>query len=105
MFNLVKARRDKGLKDRVVKNKEAVLSVLSENIKGARQCPLMMGSKCLGQFCECFMEFKNIDTETGKEKSFWRCTFVQTPLLLIELNRNIRELKGVLNDKTNNKNT
>ena len=84
------------LKERILKNNEAVLGVMAENIKGARSCPFLVGNKCLGQFCELFLEFKNIDSQTRKEFIYHRCAFVQTPLLIIELNRNIRELKEAL---------
>jgi hypothetical protein len=80
------------VKARVLKNNEAVLGVMAENIKGARSCPFLVGNKCLGAFCEMMMEFKSIDEKTKKEVPYHRCAFVQTPLLLIELCRNIREL-------------
>jgi len=83
------------LKERVLKNKEAVLDIMSKNIQGARQCPFMVGQKCIGQFCELFMEFYNKD-EQGNEKKFWRCAHVQTPILIIELNDNICNLIDIL---------
>lgn len=86
-----KYEKKQDLKERMLKNKEAVLDVLSENIKGARTCPLLLGQKCVGSFCEFFLELKSVDKE-GKEQKFWRCAHVETPLLLIELNQNIRRL-------------
>jgi hypothetical protein len=86
-----KHERQQDLKNRVLKNKEAVLDIMSKNIEGARQCPFLCGAKCLGQFCELFMELKSISAD-GKEVKFWRCAHVETPLLLIELNQNIRRL-------------
>jgi len=99
--------RMRGIKERVLKNKEAVIDVLGKNIKGARQCEGLMGGKCIGEFCEKFMEFKNIDKKTGKVTRYWRCAYVQTPLLLIETaneirttNSLLRELIQVINKKT-----
>lgn len=91
-----KYERQQELKNRILKNKEGVLDALSENIKGARTCPLLLGQKCLGSFCEFFMELKNI-SDDGKEIKFWRCAYVETPLLLIELCQNIRKLTEILN--------
>ena len=42
------------MKERILKNREALLDVMSQNIKGARQCESLLGAKCLGQFCEKF---------------------------------------------------
>ena len=78
------------IKARILKNRESMLDVMGDNIKGARQCPFMMGQKCIGQFCEHFMEFKTINDKTQAETSYWRCVHVQIPLLLIELIDNIR---------------
>lgn len=86
-----KFKRQQELKAKILKNKEAVLDIMSSKIEGARQCPLLCGAKCLGQFCELFMELKSIDKD-GKETPFWRCAILETPLLLIELNTNIRNL-------------
>lgn len=88
-------QKQQDLKGRVLKNKEAMLDVMAQNIKGARQCPYLMGQKCIGQMCEFFMEFKNINDITKEEFTYYRCAIVQTPLLLIELIQNIRSLKEV----------
>ena len=85
-----KSNRQQGLKERVLKNKEAVLDAMAENIKGARQCPFLLGQKCIGCLCEFFMEYKTVDDITQKEFKYYRCSFVQMPLLLIELISNIR---------------
>ena len=80
------------MKARVVKSREAVLEVFSQNMAGVKPCPILLGEKCMGAMCTFFLEFKEIDNATKHETPFWRCTFVQTPLLLIELNRNITQL-------------
>ncbi|RLC88229.1 MAG: hypothetical protein DRJ03_03530 [Chloroflexi bacterium] len=88
---------DTNVKNRILKNGEAVLDVMGRNIKGARQCPLLGGQKCIGEFCEHFMELSSVNAETKETTTFWRCAHVETPLLLIELNNNIRNLMGQLN--------
>jgi len=90
-----KYAKAQALKERVLKNKEGVLDALSENIKGARTCPLLMGQKCLGSFCEMFLELKSVSND-GKEVKFWRCAYVETPLLLIELNQSIQKLTEII---------
>ena len=80
------------IKGRIVKSREAVLEVFSENMEGVKPCPILLGEKCIGQMCTFFMQFHSEDKVTKQNKPFWRCTFVETPLLLIELNRNIRSL-------------
>ena len=94
-----KHEKNQDMKHRVLKNKEAVLDIMSENIKGARQCPYLLGQKCLGQLCEHFMEFKNINDVTKEEVRYWRCAHVQTPLLLIELIQTIRHLTNIIQKK------
>lgn len=86
-----KYEKKQDLKERILKNKEGVLDALSEGMKGARTCPILLGAKCLGSFCEFFMKLKSVD-KNNKEIEFWRCAHVETPLLLIELNQNIRRL-------------
>ena len=81
------------LKKRVLKNREAVLDIMSDNIQGARQCPLLLGQKCIGCMCEWFMEFTSTDDATKKKETFHRCSVVELPHLLMELNRNVRKLK------------
>ena len=93
---------DPDLKRRMLKNKEALLDVLGKNLKGNRFCPLMQGQSCIGETCEFFMELKSVNNETKQETTFYRCAHVETPYLLIELNRNIVELKKAINDKTSN---
>ena len=80
-----KYKKQQDLKDRVLKNKEAMLDVMAENIKGARQCPILMGQKCIGHMCEFFMEYKTVNDVTKEEFLYWRCSFVQIPVLLLEL--------------------
>jgi len=96
---IFKPKPDK-LKERILENSEAVLSIMAKNIQGARQCPYLLGKKCLGQFCELFQEYSIIDGKTGEKKNFWQCVHKETADLLIELNRNIRQLKEALDVKT-----
>ncbi len=58
------------------------------------RCPLL-NKKCIEKECAFMMELKNID-DKGKELKFWRCAHVETPLLIIELNQNIRNLTQYL---------
>jgi hypothetical protein len=83
---------NQAVKDRVLKNNEALLDVMAKNIKGARQCPYLSGNKCIGEFCEFFQPYKFWDPKEGTEKVFYRCVHLEIPDLLIELNRNIRDL-------------
>ena len=84
------------LKGRILKSREAVIEVFSQNMEGVKPCPILLGEKCMGKLCTFFLEFKSVNHETGEEKPFWRCTFVETPMLLIELNRNIQQLRAAL---------
>lgn len=95
IFN--KAQKQQELKERILKNREGVLDTLGHNIKGAHQCPFLLGQKCIGQFCEMFMQFYTVNESTNEKTEYWRCAFIQLPILLIELNTNIRKLsnKGV----------
>ena len=100
-----KYQKQQDLKERILKNKEAVLDIMAQNIQGARQCEGLLGGKCIGQFCEKFQEYKTINNDTKQEKSYWRCVYVQTPILLIEAIQNIRrtnELLEVLINKLSN---
>jgi hypothetical protein len=90
-----KVGNNQDIKQRVLKNREAVLDVLSDSIEGAKGCEKLLGQKCLGKFCEKFMNFKNIDEE-GKEISYWRCADVQLPLLVIETNQRLMENNRLL---------
>lgn len=93
MFGLMKkAKRRQNLKERVLKNREAVLGAMSASIKGARQCPMLLGEKCIGPLCEMFIELESKDDRTGVVTKFSRCSFVETPLMLIELNNNVRKV-------------
>lgn len=108
MFNLEKwrgnskAKRQQEFKERVLKNREAVLDIMASNVKGGKNCSFLLGNKCLGILCEQFLEWKNINSETGKEFTYYRCVFQQTPLLLIEL---IRDVNLLRKEMVNAKNT
>lgn len=94
-------RKNRGLmiKDRFLKSGgDVILDHMAKNMNGNKQCPYMMGSACIGQACTHFMEFKNIDRETKTEKTYWRCVHAQMPIFMTELNQNIRELIGKVND-------
>ena len=90
-----KHEKQQELKARVLKNREGVLDALSEGMKGARTCPKLLGQKCIGSFCEFFMQLYSFD-DKGNKKEFYRCAVVETPLLLIELNESIRKLTAIL---------
>ena len=92
-LTLWKNKKLQNLKERILKNREGVLDVMSENIKGAKQCPFLIGQKCIGGMCEFFMEFDTTDAKTGEKLfTYHRCSFVQTPLLLIEVARELRKI-------------
>ncbi len=79
------------MKNRVLKNREAVLDAFSSNIDGAKCCSLLMGQKCIARMCEFFIELKSISSD-GKEVKFWRCSFVEQNMLLIENGQVLREI-------------
>ncbi len=91
-LSIFNAKHKQKIKERILNNREAVLDIMSKNIKGARQCPFLLGQKCLGEFCELFMELKSINQETKQETKFYRCAILETPLLIIELNQSIIRL-------------
>lgn len=86
-----KHERRQDMKNRILKNRTAVLEAFSSRMEEAKCCPLLLMEKCQGNACELFLELKSVDKD-GKEQKFWRCAHVETPLLLIELNQNIRRL-------------
>lgn len=88
-----KAHRQQELKERVLRNREGLLDAMAQNIKGARQCPFLLGAKCIGILCEHFMEWKTINNETKKEAVYRRCAHMQMPLLMCELLRDINLLR------------
>lgn len=49
--------------------------------------------KCIGDKCELFLKFYKLD-DKGNKIEFWRCAFVQTPLLIIELIQTILKKGG-----------
>ena len=103
MFGLAirKHERDQALKQRILRNREGVLDAMGEVIKGARQCPYLLGQKCIGNLCEHFVKYTATDKE-GRQVVYWRCVHTQMPKLMIELISEIRELKEILkggNDK------
>jgi len=93
---------DPEIKRKILKNKDGVLEMMGEKLEGNKMCPYLLGTECIGKFCMKFMEFKSIN-DKGEESSYWNCSDVQTPLLLIELNRNIRTLTDVMGGQKNEK--
>ena len=79
-----KGKKNMALKERIFKNRENVLDVMADNIKGAKQCPHLGGSKCIGGFCKFFVEYFNIDNK-GKKVTYYRCDYNQVPVILIEI--------------------
>lgn len=55
----------------------------TRGINDARACPLMMGQKCIGNLCELFQTYYNIN-QKGEKITYERCVFNKTPELLIE---------------------
>jgi hypothetical protein len=100
IFNKVERHQD--IKDRVCKNREGMLDVLAQNIQGAKQCPVLLGQKCIGQFCEQFMQFFSVNAK-GEKKEFWRCAHVETPHLLIEVNSNLLKIIKLLEEQKEKK--
>lgn len=85
ILTLWKNKRQQGLKERVLKNREGILDAMAENIKGARSCPFIMGQKCLGIMCEFFAEYETFPDKNGNSKTYHRCNINQTPILILEL--------------------
>lgn len=88
------------IKERALNNTENMLDIMGKTIKGVKQCPLMMGVKCIGPCCQFFNEYTDIDRKTKEKKSFWACDHNMTPRLLMELNANIREFITALKKGT-----
>ena len=83
---LERFKRSDKTKEEILKNKDMILDVMSESIQGARICPLIQ-KKCLGKFCEFFIEFKD-----RKGTPFSRCAYVASPLLVLETKQEIESL-------------
>ena len=88
------------IKERVLNNTENMLDIMGKTMKGQKQCPLMMGVKCIGPCCQFFSEYKDVDRKTKKETSYWMCDFNMGPKLMIELNANIREFINAIKKGT-----
>jgi len=84
------AKRQQRLKERILRNREGVLDAFSENIKGAKACPFLIGQKCIGGLCEHFQKYSFTNDTTKKTTEYYRCAFNQTPQLLIEIIDNVR---------------
>jgi len=82
--------------EKILRDKELMLDVLSESMQGQRICPILSQGpgkpqKCIGKFCEFFIEYK---TNNGGKYS--RCSFNQIPALQIELLQELRTLNRAL---------
>lgn len=87
MFNLqIFKRKENKAQQEILKNKDLMLDVMSESIQGARICPIIQ-KKCLGKFCEFFLEFKD-----REGKPFSRCAYVAAPMLTLETKMEIESL-------------
>ena len=87
---------DPNIKNRVLKNNDMILEILSKHMKGAKSCPNLGGNKCIGIACEHFLEFHEVDNnDSSKKRTYFKCSHVAMPDLMSELNRNIRELIGI----------
>ena len=88
-----KAQRLQDIKDRVLKNEEVILEAMGKRAKGAKCCPFYMGAKCVADACMFWMEFKNVNSQTKQEFTYYRCAFHQMPILMIELIRDLNLLR------------
>ena len=83
------------VKAQVLKNREGLLDAMTQRIKDVKQCPYLMGSKCITDMCEHFMEWKHINKD-GSEFKYFRCLHKELPMLMIELITELRNFrKGV----------
>lgn len=87
---LERFKRSDKTKEEILKNKDMILDVMSESIQGARICPIIQ-KKCLGKFCEFFLEF---NTKDGQK--FSRCAYVASPLLVLETKMEIEKLQHII---------
>lgn len=89
----------KELKERILKNKDAVFDILSEGLEAPRTCPFLLGKPCVGKFCNFFMPWIGKNDKGEEMNKFFRCAFVQQPLLIVELNEKINILINELREK------
>ncbi len=87
-----RAKRSQALKEKVLNNREALLNVMSDNIKGASLCPALLGEKCIGEMCVKFKKYTSTNGETGKKFTYHRCVDTQTDNLIIETNELLHSL-------------
>lgn len=96
---MIQSRED--LKNRVLKNNEVVLEALGTVIEGGKQCPHLVGNKCIGKACQYFTSWNipvGIDEETKqiKYQEVWRCVVVEQSLLTVETNNYLRAITNNL---------
>jgi len=97
-----KPKIDPDIKNRMLKNNDAVLQVLGEGLQGNKCCPLLGGNPCIGKMCMFWMEFTNSQKDVP---NYWMCAHVKTPLLIIENANAIRKLTAIMEGTKNEKNT
>lgn len=78
-------------KERLLKNKDALLEAYNEKMEGNKACPIMLGQPCVNQMCMFFMKFYSEDKDKNKTE-FWACTYTQQTIMLSEINANVRRL-------------
>lgn len=80
----------------LVKDKELAYEVLSENLKGKKLCPLMLGAPCMGDACMLFQEYVSTEKATGNQNKFKACSLSQANSIMMETNFNIQQLQNIV---------
>lgn len=102
-----RSRRRQDLKERIVKNRQGVMGAMSECVEGARQCPFLLGEKCIGKFCEFFVKYTKVDHRNldlaGNPMltDYHRCVFIQSVSMQIEGNNELRSLNRKIDELLN----
>ena len=100
-FSNVQVKRQQGIKERVLKNNDVILDALGSIIEGGKQCEGLMGGKCIAKACQKFMEWHVPQGEGKPDLVYWRCAYVQTPILLTEVNANLQRLIALQQEQLN----
>lgn len=80
----------------LLKDKELAFEVLSENLKGKKLCPMMLGAPCMGDACMLFQEYTSTENATGKETKFKACSLSQANSVMMQTNFNINQLHNTI---------
>lgn len=80
----------------LLKDKELAFEVLSENLKGKKLCPLMMGAPCMGDACMLFQEYVETEKVSGIQRKFKACSLSQANAIAMETNFNVMRLHNSL---------